>query len=250
MVNAEGRWAFITGAARGIGHLTAVMMAQHGCNLILHGRTAEHCSEVLEKVRSIGVEAYAVGAELSDTDAVRRMLDEIDSLGKRVDIVLNNAGMQVAYRSDYFDTPVSDFTTSFCINTIAPAMICYHFMPKMIENGFGRIVNTTSGIRLEPEQAGYSASKAALDKITIDLGSKVNGTDVMINLTDPGWCRTDLGGPNAPNAPESAIPGIAVGAFADDKKSGRYLNAPFFTGLTLKQAVEKAEREFDSPYDK
>lgn len=250
MVNAEGRWAFITGAARGIGHLTAVMMAQHGCNLILHGRTAEHCSEVLEKVRSIGVEAYAVGAELSDTDAVRRMLDEIDSLGKRVDIVLNNAGMQVAYRSDYFDTPVSDFTTSFCINTIAPAMICYHFMPKMIENGFGRIVNTTSGIRLEPEQAGYSASKAALDKITIDLGSKVNGTDVMINLTDPGWCRTDLGGPNAPNAPESAIPGIAVGAFVDDKKSGRYLNAPFFTGLTLKQAVEKAEREFDSPYDK
>lgn len=250
MVNAEGRWAFITGAARGIGYLTAVMMAQHGCNLILHGRTAEHCSEVLEKVRSIGVEAYAVGAELSDTDAVRRMLDEIDALGKRVDIVLNNAGMQVAYRSDYFETPVSDFTTSFCINTIAPAMICYHFMPKMIENGFGRIVNTTSGIRLEPEQAGYSASKAALDKITIDLGSKVNGTDVMINLTDPGWCRTDLGGPNAPNAPESAIPGIAVGAFIDDKKSGRYLNAPFFTGLTLRQAVEKAEREFDSPYDK
>lgn len=44
--------------------------------------------------------------------------------------------------------------------------------------------------------------------------------------------------------------GIAVGAFVDDKKSGRYLNAPFFTGLTLKQAVEKAEREFDSPYDK
>lgn len=44
--------------------------------------------------------------------------------------------------------------------------------------------------------------------------------------------------------------GIAVGAFVDDKKSGRYLNAPFFTGLTLEQAVEKAEREFDSPYDK
>ena len=127
-------------------------------------------------------------------------------------------------------------------------MICYHFMPKMIERGFGRIVNTTSGIRLEPEQAGYSASKAALDKITIDLGSKVNGTDVCINLTDPGWCRTDLGGPNAPNAPESAIPGIVVGAFIDDKKSGRYLGAPNFTGMTLEEAVAKAEREFNAPY--
>ncbi len=198
----------------------------------------------------MGVEAYSVSAELSDLDAVQKMLDEIDSMGMDVDIVLNNAGMQIAYRTDYYKTPVSDYTDSFKINTIAPAMICYHFMPKMTARGFGRIVNTTSGIRLEPEQAGYSASKAALDKITIDLGSKVEGTDVMINLTDPGWCRTDLGGPHAPNAPESAIPGIVAGAFVDDKKSGRYLNAPYFTGLTLEEAVKKAESEFDSPYNK
>jgi short-subunit dehydrogenase len=176
------------------------------------------------------------------------MLDEIDKKGTVVDIILNNAGLQIAYRNDYFNTPVSDYTESFKINTIAPAMICYHFMPKMIERGFGRILNTTSGIRLEPQQAGYSASKAALDKITIDLGSTVEGTDVMINLTDPGWCRTDLGGPNAPNAPENAIPGIVVGAFIDDKKSGRYLNAPYFTGMTLEEAVAYAEKNFDSPY--
>ena len=93
-----------------------------------------------------------------------------------------------------------------------------------------------------------SASKAALDKITIDLGSKVQGTDVMINLTDPGWCRTDLGGDQAPNAPESAIPGIVIGVFADDGKSGRNLGAQHFTGMTLEAAVEKAEREFPSPY--
>lgn len=248
MVDVKGRWALITGAARGIGHLTAVFMAKRGCNLILHGRTAEHCKKVLDEVTALGVQAYSIGAELSDLDTVKAMLEEIDKKGTQVDIVLNNAGMQIAYRTDYFKTPVSDYTESFKINTIAPAMICYHFMPKMIERGFGRIVNTTSGIRLEPEQAGYSASKAALDKITIDLGSKVEGTDVMINLTDPGWCRTDLGGPHAPNAPESAIPGIAVGAFVDDKRSGRYLNAPYFTGLSLEEAVEKAECEFDSPY--
>ena len=250
MVNVKGRWAFITGAARGIGYLTAKMMAEQGCNLILHGRTKEHCERVLAEVKSMGVEAYAVAAELSDLDSVKAMLEEIDAMGMRVDIVLNNAGMQIAYRTDYLKTPVSDYTESFKINTIAPAMICYHFMPKMIEAGFGRILNTTSGIALEPEQAGYSASKAALDKITIDLGSKVEGTDVMINLTDPGWCRTDLGGPHAPNAPESAIPGIAVGAFVDDKKSGRNLAAPHFTGMTIEEAVKKAEAEFDSPYHK
>jgi len=250
MVNVKGRWALITGAARGIGYLTAKFMAEQGCNLILHSRNIAHTEKVAAEVKAMGVEAYAVQAELSDFDSVKAMLEEIDKLGVRVDIVLNNAGMQIAYRTEYFKTPVEDYTESFKINTVAPAMICYHFMPKMIENGFGRILNTTSGIRLEPEQAGYSASKAALDKITIDLGSKVEGTDVMINLTDPGWCRTDLGGPHAPNAPESAIPGIVVGAFVDDKKSGRYLNAPFFTGMTLEDAVKKAEAEFDSPYDK
>ena len=250
MVNVKGRWALITGAARGIGYLTAKFMAEQGCNLILHSRNIAHTEKVVAEVKAMGVEAYAVQAELSDLDSVKAMLEEIDKLGVRVDIVLNNAGMQIAYRTEYFKTPVEDYTESFKINTVAPAMICYHFMPKMIENGFGRILNTTSGIRLEPEQAGYSASKAALNKITIDLGSKVEGTDVMINLTDPGWCRTDLGGPHAPNAPESAIPGIVVGAFVDDKKSGRFLNAPFFTGMTLEDAVKKAEAEFDSPYDK
>lgn len=250
MVNVKGRWALITGASRGLGYLSAIFMAQQGCNLILHSRNPEHTEKVLSEVKALGVEAYGVSAELSDFDAVSAMLKEIDEMGKTVDIVLNNAGLQIAYRTEYFNTPVSDYIESFKINTIAPAMICYHFMPKMIERGFGRIVNTTSGIRLEPQQAGYSASKAGLDKITIDLGSTVEGTDVMINLADPGWCRTDLGGPNAPYAPESAIPGIVAGVFVDDKKSGRLFTAPNFTGLTLEEAVKKAETELDSPYDK
>jgi len=248
MVNVKGKWCLITGAARGIGYLTARMMAQHGANLILHSRSLAHTQKVLEEVTAMGVEAYAVEAELSDLAAVSAMLEDIDRRGTQVDIVLNNAGMQVGYRVDYLQTPVEDYDVSFHINTIAPTMICHHFLPGMMQRGFGRIVNTTSGIALQPEQTAYSASKAALDKITIDLGSKVQGTNVLINLTDPGWCRTDLGGPQAPCAPESAIPGIAVGAFVDDGKSGRYLNAQHFAGMTLEEAVAKAEREFDSPY--
>ena len=250
MYQVKGRWALITGAARGIGRLTAKFMAQQGCNLILHSRSLSHTEMILNEVRALGVQAYAVEADLNDLNAVDKMLYDIDSLGVSVDIVLNNAGLQIAYRTDYLKTPVRDYLISFNVNTIAPAMICYHFMPKMIARGHGRILNTTSGIRLEPQQAGYSASKAALDKITIDLGSTVEGTDVMINLTDPGWCRTDLGGSHAPNAPESAIPGIVAGVFADDKKSGRFLGAQNFTGMTIEEAVEKVHREFDSPYGK
>lgn len=248
MVQVKGRWALITGASRGIGYLSAVFLAKEGCNLILHSRSQEHSQKVLEEVTALGVQAYAVSAELNNLSQVEKMLTEIDSLGVTVDIVLNNAGLQIAYRNDYFKTPASDYTESFQINTIAPAMICYHFLPKMIGNGFGRIVNTTSGIQLEPQQAGYSASKAALNKITIDLGSTVNGTDVIISLTDPGWCRTDLGGSYAPNSPESALPGVLVGAFVDDKISGRIFEAQTYAGMTIKEAVAKAEKEQKSPY--
>ena len=248
MYEVKGKWALITGAARGIGYLTAKFMAGQGCNLILHSRDLSHTEKVLAEVRAMGVQTCAVAADLDDLSRVEAMLKEIDALGVPVDIVLNNAGLQIAYRTDFLKTPVSDYEVSFRVNTIAPAMICYHFLPGMIERGSGRILNTTSGIALDVCQAGYSASKAALDKITVDLGSRVQGTDVLINLTDPGWCRTDLGGPQAPNAPESAIPGIVVGVFVDDRKSGRFLGAQHFTGMTLEEAVRKAEAEFDSPY--
>jgi len=248
MYQVKGKWALITGAARGIGYLTAKFMASQECNLILHSRDLKHTEKVLAEVRESGVSARAVAADLNDLAAVERMLKEIDGFGVDVDIVLNNAGLQIAYRTDYLATPAEDYEVSFRVNTIAPAMICYHFLPKMIERGTGRILNTTSGIALDVCQAGYSASKAALDKITIDLGSRVQGTDVLINLTDPGWCRTDLGGNQAPNAPESAIPGIVVGVFVNDGKSGRNLGAQNFAGMTLEEAVKKAEAEFDSPY--
>ena len=223
MTDVRGKWALITGASRGIGRLIALEMAKRGCNLVLHSRQCSHCAELLEQVRALGVQAYAVEAELADAAAVERMLTQIDEAGTRLDIVFNNAGVQVAYRTAFLETPVQDYTSSFAINT-------------------------TSGITLEPQQAGYSASKAALDKVTVDLGSRYDGTNVMLSLADPGWCRTDLGGPNAPNPPESALPGVLLGAFLDDRRSGRLFAAPAFTGMTLEEAVKRAEAECPVPY--
>ena len=237
MLDLTGRWVLVTGAARGIGRLAALKMAEQGCNLILHSRDISHTASLEEELKAMGVKCHSVSADLNDIPSVLLMLEKIDSLGVDVDIVLNNAGLQIAYRTDYYKTPAEDYTVSFNVNTIAPAMICYHFLPKMTERGFGRIVNTTSGIDKEPEQAGYSAAKAALDKITKDMASRLGGTGVAMNLTDPGWCRTDLGGPNAPNAPESAIPGVIVGAFVDDTVNGQIFHAQDFAGMTLEDAV-------------
>lgn len=202
MTNVKGKWALVTGANRGVGYRIAKFMASQGCNLILHSRSLDHTAAVLSEVKALGVEAYDVAAELSDPAQVQKMIDEINARGKPVDILFNDAAVQIAYRVDYYKTPVEDYAKSFYINT---------------------------------------TSKAALDKVTCDLAGKLDGSDVCICLTDPGWCRTDLGGPNAPNDPDSVIPGICVGAFIDDKKSGRNLEAQAFTGMSLEDAVRKAE---------
>lgn len=249
MIDLRGKWVFITGSSRGLGRLSAIYMASLGCNIILHSRTIDGTEKIYEEIKALGVDAKRVEGELSSLDAIDKMLKAIDDMNIDVDIVLNNAGYQVGYRVDYLNTPMSDYPISFAINTIAPMRICYHFLPKMIKKGFGRIVNTTSGINLEAEQAGYSAAKAALDKVTRDLGYKIDGTDVIISLADPGWCRTDLGGPKAPNSPESALPGIIIGALINDKKSGRLFSAQEYTNLSLDDAIKKAEA-LPSPYKK
>lgn len=248
MIDVRRRWALVTGASRGIGYQTAIYMARQGCNLILHSRSLEHTTNVLKEVKALGVEAYAVAAELINTDETMAMLDEIEARGTQVDIIFNNAAVQIAYRKDYWNTPVEDFEGSFRINFISPVMICNRLIPKMIERGFGRVINTTSGIKNEPEQAGYAASKAALDKYTKDLASRLEGTNVVISLNDPGWCRTDLGGQQAPNSVESVIPGIVVGAFLETRQSGRYLPAQSFTGMSLENAVAKADAMEAVPY--
>lgn len=241
MVDVNGKWALITGASRGVGYGLALFMAKRGCNLILHSRNKAHTQKVKEAVMALGVSAYCVEAQLENHEEVVAMLDMIEEKGTNVDIVFNNAAVQIAYRVDYFNTPVEDFDISFRINVIAVATICYRLLPKMIQRGFGRIINTTSGIKDEPEQAGYSASKAALDKFTVDLCTVIDGSDVIMSITDPGWCRTDLGGQKAPNSVESSLPGVAVGAFIDDKKSGRLLHGQLFSDMTLEEAVVKAE---------
>ena len=243
MLDLKGKWVLVTGASRGIGRLAAKTMAMNGCNILLQSRNVEHTASLEEELKALGAKVHSFAADLNDIPSVFKMLEEVDALGVDVDVVFNNAGLQIAYRTDYYQTPAEDYTVSFNVNTIAPAMICYHFLPKMISRGFGRIVNTTSGIDKEPEQAGYSAAKAALDKITKDMASRLGDTGVTINLVDPGWCRTDLGGPNAPNAPESAIPGVVIGAFTSDNVNGVILHAQDYSGMDLKTATERVNSE-------
>lgn len=219
------KWALVTGASRGIGEQIATALGQEGCKLILHSRTIEHTTPLAERLRSQGLVVHQVAAELSDANAVRGLAMEVETICNTLDILYNNAALMTPYNAAWLDTVPSDYELSFRVNTIAPILLCNYFMPKMLAQKWGRIVNVSSGIKNQPELMAYAASKAALDKYVYDCADKLSGSGVTMNLLDPGWLRTDLGGPNAPGAVENVLPGAMVPLLATNGVSGQFIEA-------------------------
>ena len=239
MTDVKGKWTLVTGASRGVGRQIALKMAELGSNLVVHSRKLTNTESLVKELSPLGIEVFAVEAELSDQDQVEYMLDLIDER-VHIDILFNNAGISIGYNENLYDHSLEAYRTCFEVNMVAVAHICYRFLPRMIEKGFGRVINTSSGVKDQPELSAYAASKAALDKFVQDFAKTLEGTGVMMNLMDPGWLRTDLGGPNAPNSVETVMPGALLGALMDDGKSGRLIRAQDYVGLTLDEAIGKA----------
>jgi NAD(P)-dependent dehydrogenase (short-subunit alcohol dehydrogenase family) len=124
-----------------------------------------------------------------------------------------------------FATELDEYTLSFQVNTIAPITLCNLMLPGMIARRFGRVVNVTSGVKDQPQMMAYAASKAALDKYVYDMAPHLQGTGVTMNLLDPGWLRTDLGGLQAPNPVESVLPGALVPVLLEDGTCGKWFSA-------------------------
>jgi NAD(P)-dependent dehydrogenase (short-subunit alcohol dehydrogenase family) len=166
------------------------------------------------------VRAVSVGAELSDERSVDRLVDEAVAASEGIDILYNNAAVMTRFRDRYLETTADEFRQSFEVNVIAPIRITYRLLPRMLERRWGRIVQVTSGIQDQPALMAYASSKGALDKFVRDMAVELRGTGVLMNLLDPGWLRTDLGGPNAPNPVESVLPGALVPVLLEGEVHG------------------------------
>ena len=216
MIDIKGKNALVTGSSRGIGQQIVQGLAKLGCNIIVHGRTKESCTKTLQILKSYNIKTYCVYGELSNESQVNQLIQHVKDLNITIDILYNNAALMSPYKSDYWSHSWEDWMVSFKVNVIAMYSLCSAFIPLMLENGFGRVINLTSGIMHEPELAPYGASKWAVNKLTDDLAVKVKNTSVRINTLDPGWLQTDLGGPNAHNPVEAVLPGALAPALIEN----------------------------------
>lgn len=239
-IQAAGRWALVTGASRGIGRQIALAMAARGANIIAHSRSLSHMERLLGECAALGVQIAAVAADLSSTDELEGMLDQLERDCPPPDFVFNNAAISLPCGDAPLRIAASDYLSHFQVNTAAPIQICYRFLPGMIQRRFGRIVNVTSTIQRRPLEMPYACSKAALDKFVHDISPDLQGTGVMISSVCPGFVRSDMGGPNAPNSVESVIPGVLLGALLADDVNGRCFIAQDYAGLSLEAALQRA----------
>jgi NAD(P)-dependent dehydrogenase (short-subunit alcohol dehydrogenase family) len=226
MINIKGKTALITGSSRGVGQQIAIGLAKLGCNVILHGRNLKSTVNTIKLLEPYNIKVYNVFGELSDKEEVQDLIEQVKKLNISVDILYNNAAIMKDYHANYWEHSWEEWIETYKVNVIAMYDLCAAFIPDMIKNDFGRVVNLTSRIKDQPELAPYGASKWAVDKLTDDIASKLNNTNVRINHIDPGWIRTDMGGENGEHAPEDVLPGILAPALVDnDGPNGKFFSA-------------------------
>ena len=230
MIEIRGKNALVTGSSRGVGQQIALGLAQKGCHIILHGRTKESNQKTLELLKNQNIKTYCVFGELSDEQQINNLIEQVRELNIPIDILYNNAAIMTDYRDNIWTHTSEDWLKTYMVNVVAMYKLCSAFIPVMIQNNFGRVVNVTSRIMNQPQLAPYGASKWAVDKLSHDIASALKDTKVRINFLDPGWLRTDMGGENAENPVEAVLSGALIPVLIDDDGP----NGQFFSAIDYK----------------
>ncbi len=207
------RIAFITGANRGIGFETSKRLAEEGVKVILGSRDLNKGKEAVEKLSSINIDADLVQYDAFDLDAPQKVYDYIFEKYKKLDILINNAG--VLLTGNLFVTNSSTITDknlkdTFQTNFFSIVSLTQKLLPLLKKSKAGRIVNVStilSSLTLHSakdspispaKELAYNSSKTALNAYTIHLALELKDTNIKVNSGHPGWVKTELGGPNAP----------------------------------------------------
>ena len=179
--------ALITGSGRNIGRGCAKELAEAGFNIVVNGsRDKAACERVADEVRAIGTDATIVMADIGDRSAVNAMADAALHAFGRIDVLINNAAVRPA--SGFLDMTDDDLVRVMNVNLYAAVWLSRAFLPGMVENGWGRIVNF-SGMNAQQGTAGrphVTMSKHASWGLIKALAREFGPKGVTANIISPG----------------------------------------------------------------
>ena len=191
-IDLKGKIAIITGGARGIGYAIAERMLDSGASVCLWDIDEERlliAKSALEKKGRTEI----IKVELVSEEEVQQATDKVQSLFGKIDILVNNAGITGGNALTWeLDTKL--WRKVIEVNLIAPFITCHAVVPKMIANGYGRIINVASiaGKEGNPTASHYSASKAGLIGLTKSLGKELATKNIIVNCITPAAAKTEM----------------------------------------------------------
>ena len=181
------RVAVVTGGGGGIGAATARLFAQHGARVVIADIDAERARRTAEEITASGGSALAVGADVRDEDRVAALARTVLDRYGRVDVLVNNVGHWLRHPGNFVDTDPRLWDDLYRINLHHVFLVTHAFLPAMIDQRGGAIVNVSSveGLRGYPEDPVYAAFKAAVIHFTRSLAVQVGRDGVRVNGIGP-----------------------------------------------------------------
>lgn len=190
----DGKNALVTGAGQGIGRAFAHALAEAGASVCVSDIALDRAEAVASELREKGARAFAVKADCMKESEVAAMVDAVVTRWGQLHIAVNNAGVNKNSAAE--DTPLADWDLTFALNTRGVFCCCQAEARHMLENGYGKIINTASMASLlvphPQKQAAYNCSKAAVVKMTQSLACEWAARGLNVNAVSPGIVDTPL----------------------------------------------------------
>jgi NAD(P)-dependent dehydrogenase (short-subunit alcohol dehydrogenase family) len=202
-VKLAGRTALVSGTSRGLGHAIACLFAAEGARVLCHARTREAAAAV---AGAVGGEP--VWGDLSAHEGVLEVASQAAAIAPELHVLVHNAG--IGSPGGIEEHSREQFERVMAVNAAAPLFLTRALLGPLRAAGRSArivIVSSDSGRFSVPKDGvafPYRMSKAAVNMLTLNLAAALAADGILVNAMHPGWIRTDMGGPDAPVAPEQA----------------------------------------------
>jgi NAD(P)-dependent dehydrogenase (short-subunit alcohol dehydrogenase family) len=192
----------ITGATRGIGFAAAKHLVARGAQIIIASRDGARAAEAAARV---GGGACGVALDITDQASVEAAVKKIEDRFGRLDVLANNSAILLDHYQSLLELRPEVLLETLNTNVVGTLRVCQAFAPLLAKSSAPRIINVSSGagqLEGEPQSwaPAYCISKTALNMLTQQLTAAL--PEVMVNSMCPGWCRTEMGGSEAPRTPD------------------------------------------------
>ena len=209
----NGRVALVSGGNRGIGLEVCRQLSEQGVTVVIGSRDEERGRAAAE-----GLEGDVVPHQLDVADAgsVDRMAAFLEDRFGRLDVLVNNAAISNDDGQRGVDADLDRVKEALEANLLGAWRLCELAIPMMRRNGYGRIVNVSTGLASLEDMGGgspgYRVSKTALNVLTRILASELRGSGILVNAVNPGWVQTDMGGSGATRTVEEGAEALVWAA--------------------------------------